>query len=150
MAICNHNNCLLVKNLTQSTRLLYSAARAAFPQAHSAAVGITRGTYQTGPPKRPSPDAQDMQPVWTSGVIRWWGARSRIGTLQQKPLVSGPSHSHSPPQLDKRCCSADAKCLRTQLAGIAQDVTHAPFAGKVKSTRAYAELNWHYCLAIGA
>jgi hypothetical protein len=35
-----------------------------------------------GPPKRPSPEAQEMQPVCTSGVMRCWAARMRSGTLQ--------------------------------------------------------------------
>jgi hypothetical protein len=35
-----------------------------------------------GPPKRPSPEAQEMQPVCTSGVMRCRAARMRSGTLQ--------------------------------------------------------------------
>lgn len=38
--------------------------------------------HQIGPPKRPSPEAQQMQPVWTSGVMRCCAARCRIGTRQ--------------------------------------------------------------------
>lgn len=49
-----------------------------------------RGVFhQMGPPNLPSPDAHEMHPICTSGVMRCWAALNASGTLRTVPSPPG-------------------------------------------------------------